>query len=118
MRLMAIQALSARRRCRRCQEDVDQLLVREAEEFLCRTSLPIEPRKNGPWGMPQYGIPHRIHHSLSSAARRKALCVWGRCRLGRIGSTGWYRDGHFSDDLVAACVKMIQSGIRNRARPG
>jgi ATP-dependent DNA helicase RecQ len=38
-------------------EAVDELLIREAEEFLCRTSLPIEPRKKWPaGGMPQYGI--------------------------------------------------------------
>lgn len=31
-------------------EDVDELLVREAEAFLCRTNLPIEPRKKWPVG--------------------------------------------------------------------
>lgn len=89
-------------------EDVDQLLVREAEGFLCRTSLSIEPRKKWPvGGMPQFGI-----HSASTipyqAQPGKALCVWGDAGWGGLVRQGKYRDGHFSDDLVAACVKMIQ----------
>lgn len=89
-------------------EDVDQLLVREAEEFLCRTSLPIEPRKKWPvGGMPQYGI-HTASTIPYQAQPGKALCVWGDAGWGGLVRQGKYRDGHFSDDLVAACVKMIQ----------
>jgi ATP-dependent DNA helicase RecQ len=89
-------------------EDVDQLLVREAEEFLCRTSLPIEPRKKWPvGGMPQYGI-HTASTIPYQAQPGKALCVWGDAGLGGLVRQGKYHDGHFSDDLVAACVKMIQ----------
>lgn len=89
-------------------EDVDQLLVREAEEFLCRTSLPIEPRKKWPvGGMPQYGI-HTASTIPYQAQPGKALCVWGDAGWGGLVRHGKYHDGHFSDDLVAACVKMIQ----------
>lgn len=89
-------------------EDVDQLLVREAEEFLCRTSLPIEPRKKWPvGGMPQYGI-HTASTIPYQAQPGKALCVWGDAGWGSLVRQGKYHDGHFSDDLVAACVKMIQ----------
>ena len=89
-------------------EDVDQLLVREAEEFLCRTSLPIEPRKKWPvGGMPQYGI-HTASTITYQAQPGKALCVWGDAGWGGLVRQGKYHDGHFSDDLVAACVKMIQ----------
>ena len=89
-------------------EDVDQLLVREAEEFLCRTSLPIEPRKKWPvGGMPQYGI-HTASTIPYQAQLGKALCVWGDAGWGGLVRQGKYHDGHFSDDLVAACVKMIQ----------
>ena len=89
-------------------EDVDQLLVREAEEFLCRTSLPIEPRKKWPvGGMPQYGI-HTASTIPYQAQQGKALCVWGDAGWGGLVRQGKYHDGHFSDDLVAACVKMIQ----------
>lgn len=89
-------------------EDVDQLLVREAEEFLCRTSLPIEPRKKWPvGGMPQYGI-HTASTIPYQAQPGKALCIWGDAGWGGLVRQGKYHDGHFSDDLVAACVKMIQ----------
>ena len=89
-------------------EDVDQLLVREAEDFLCRTSLPIEPRKKWPvGGMPQYGI-HTASTIPYQAQPGKALCVWGDAGWGGLVRQGKYHDGHFSDDLVAACVKMIQ----------
>lgn len=89
-------------------EDVDQLLVREAEEFLCRTSLPIEPRKKWPvGGMPQYGI-HTASTIPYQAQPGKALCVWGDAGWGGLVRQGKYHDGDFSDDLVAACVKMIQ----------
>lgn len=89
-------------------EDVDQLLIREAEEFLCRTSLPIEPRKKWPvGGMPQYGI-HSASTIRYQAQPGKALCVWGDAGWGGLVRQGKYHDGHFSDDLVAACVKMIQ----------
>lgn len=88
-------------------EDVDQLLVREAEEFLCRTSLPIEPRKQWPvGGMPQYGI-HTASTIPYQAQPGKALCVWGDAGWGGLVRQGKYHDGHFSDDLVAECVKMV-----------
>ncbi len=88
-------------------EDLDQLLVRQAEEFLCRTSLPIEPRKKWPvGGMPQYGI-HTASTIPYQAQPGKALCVWGDAGWGGLIRQGKYHDGYFSDDLVAACVKMI-----------
>ncbi len=88
-------------------EAVDELLIREAEEFLCRTSLPIEPRKKWPaGGMPQYGI-HTASTIPYQAQPGKALCVWGDAGWGRLVRQGKYHDGRFSDELVAACVKMI-----------
>lgn len=89
-------------------EDVNQSLIREAEEFLCRTSLPIEPRKKWPvGGMPQYGI-----HSASTipyqAQPGKALCVWGDAGWGGLVRQGKYHDGKFADDLVGACVQMVR----------
>lgn len=89
-------------------EDVDQSLIREAEKFLCRTSLPIEPRKKWPvGGMPKYGI-----HSASTipyqAQPGKALCVWGDAGWGGLVRQGKYRDKKFSDELVTACVQMVR----------
>lgn len=87
---------------------VDAELVKAAVAFLRRTSLPIEPRKKWPdGGMPQYSIKGFIapEHQAESG---KALCVWGDAGWGGLVRQGKYHDGHFSDDLVAACVKMIK----------
>lgn len=87
---------------------VDPELVKAAAEFLRRTSLPIEPRKKWPvGGMPQYGIPSASTIPYQ-AQPGKALCVWGDAGWGGLVRQGKYHDGHFSDDLVTACVKMIQ----------
>ena len=87
---------------------VDTELVKAAIEFLRRTSLPIEPRKKWPaGGMPQYGI-HTASNIPYQAQPGKALCVWGDAGWGGLVRQGKYHDGNFSDDLVAACVKMIQ----------
>jgi ATP-dependent DNA helicase RecQ len=89
--------------------DVDEALVRDALEFLRRTSLPIEPRKKWPdGGMPQYGVKGFIaagHQSQSG----KALCVWGDAGgWGGLVRRGKYHEGKFADDLVAACVRMFR----------
>ena len=87
---------------------VNTELVKAAVEFLRRTSLPIEPRKKWPvGGMPQYGI-HTASTIPYQAQPGKALCVWGDAGWGGLVRQGKYHDGYFSDDLVAACVKMIQ----------
>ena len=87
---------------------VDADLVKAAVEFLRRTSLSIEPRKKWPdGGMPRYGVKGFIAPA-HQAESGKALCVWGDAGWGGLVRQGKYHDGHFSDDLVAACVKMIQ----------
>jgi len=89
-------------------EKVNQSLIREAETFLRRTSLPIEPRKKWPvGGMPHYriGSGSNISHQAQPG---KALCIWGDAGWGGLVRQGKYRDRHFADDLVAACTKMIQ----------
>lgn len=89
-------------------ENVDELLVREAEAFLCRTNLPIEPRKKWPvGGMPKYGI--RTGSTIPYQAQPgMALCVWGDAGWGGLVRRGKYHDNHFSDDLVDACKKMVR----------
>lgn len=55
----------------------DPALVREAVEFLRRTSLSIEPRKKWPdGGMPMYNLRGPIAPALQ-ARPGKSLCVWG-----------------------------------------
>ncbi|AEG51919.1 RecQ family ATP-dependent DNA helicase [Sinorhizobium meliloti] len=86
---------------------VNAELAKEAVAFLRRTSLPIEPRKKWPdGGMPQYNVRGNIA-AAHQAQPGKALCVWGDAGWGGLVRTGKYHDRHFSDDLVAACVKMV-----------
>ncbi|WP_374389450.1 RecQ family ATP-dependent DNA helicase [Sandaracinobacter sp.] len=87
--------------------DCDPSLVSAAIEFLQRTSLPFEPRKQWPaGGLPIYGQAGRInaHHQ---AQEGRALCVWGDAGWGNLVRQGKYHDGRFSDDLVIACQEMI-----------
>lgn len=86
---------------------VDAGLVKAAVEFLRRTSLPIEPRKKWPdGGMPQYGVKGFIAPA-HQAESGKALCVWGDAGWGRVVRSDRYNDKHFSDQLIQACVEMI-----------
>ncbi|GHT95605.1 ATP-dependent DNA helicase RecQ [Betaproteobacteria bacterium] len=88
---------------------VNSELVKEAVAFLRRTSLPIEPRKKWPdGGMPQYAVSGKIATN-HQAQPGKVLCVWGDAGWGDLVRQGKYHDRHFSDDLVAACVKMIHA---------
>jgi ATP-dependent DNA helicase RecQ len=86
---------------------VNTQLVRDAEAFLRRTSLPIEPRKKWPdGGMPEFRTKGLIAAELQ-AQPGKALCIWGDAGWGGLVRQGKYKDRHFADDLIAACVKMI-----------
>lgn len=86
---------------------VNAELIKAAVAFLRRTSLPIEPRKKWPdGGMPHYGVKGLIA-PINQAQPGKALCVWGDAGWGGLVRHGKYHDKHFSDDLVAACVKMV-----------
>ena len=86
----------------------DPALIREAETYLRRTSLPIEPRKQWPTGgMPHHRLNGRIGLE-NQASPGKALCVWGDAGWGRLVREGKYRDRHFADDLVAACTNMVR----------
>jgi ATP-dependent DNA helicase RecQ len=87
---------------------VDAKLVKTAIEFLRRTSFTIEPRKKWPdGGMPRYGVNGFIAPAQQAESGR-ALCVWGDAGWGGLVRQGKYHDGYFSDELVAACVKMIK----------
>lgn len=86
----------------------DAALVREAVAFLRRTSLSIEPRRQWPaGGMPQYQLSGRIAPNLQ-AQPGKALCTWGDAGWGGLVRQGKYRDGHFADELVEACMRLVR----------
>jgi ATP-dependent DNA helicase RecQ len=86
----------------------DAALVRQAIDFLRRTSLPFEPRKQWPnGGMPLYGLSGRIPPEHLAQAGR-ALCVWGDAGWGRLVREGKYHDRRFTDDLVKACESLVR----------
>jgi len=89
--------------------EVDPALAQAAVDFLRRTSLPIDPRKQWPvGGMAQFGIAGASKIPIDLQAQPgKVLCVWGDAGWGKLVGTGKYRDGAFSDELVQACVKLI-----------
>jgi ATP-dependent DNA helicase RecQ len=88
--------------------EVSKEMVKAAIEFLQRTSLPIEPRRTWPaGGMPQYNQKGKILPEYQ-AEPGKALCVWGDAGWGALVRKGKYKDRHFSDDLVLACLKLVQ----------
>lgn len=87
--------------------NVDPALVTAAIEFLQRTSIPFEPRKQWPvGGMPIYGQKGKIN-AQHQAKDGRALCVWGDAGWGNLVRQGKYHDGQLSDDLVTACQDMI-----------
>ena len=86
----------------------DAAVVREAITFLRRANLPIEPREMWPsGGMPIDGVKGRIpvEHRAETG---KVLCAWGDAGWGDLVRKGKYRDGHFSDELVDACVQLVR----------
>lgn len=90
-------------------------LIRDAVAFLRRSSLPIEPRKKWPHGgMPRYDAKGTIAAD-HQAQPGKALCIWGDAGWGGLVRKGKYHDGHFADELVAACIGMIKDWNPNPA---
>jgi ATP-dependent DNA helicase RecQ len=89
--------------------EVDPALAQAAVDFLRRTSLPIDPRKQWPvGGMAQFGISGASKiPPILQAQSGKVLCVWGDAGWGKLVGMGKYRDGVFSDELVQACVKLM-----------
>jgi ATP-dependent DNA helicase RecQ len=84
-------------------------LVREAVAFLRRTSLRFEPRKKWPaGGLPQFLVRGDID-SNRRAQEGRSLCAWGDAGWGDLVRQGKYQDRHFSDDLVTACVGLLQT---------
>jgi ATP-dependent DNA helicase RecQ len=79
-----------------------------AEEFLDRVNVPIKARKRWPMGgVPHSGLKGTIadHHRANDG---RALCHWGDAGWGSLVQDGKYTDGHFSDDLVTACIRLIK----------
>lgn len=83
-------------------------LVQQAVAYLRRIHLLIEPRKKWPnGGMPEYGLKGNIPPE-HQAQPGKALCVWGDAGWGSLVRQGKYRDRHFPDELVQACLELVR----------
>lgn len=90
------------------QTDVDPELVQIAVEFLKRTSLPIQPRKQWPSrGLPQTGAHGKIRTEHQAGVGR-SLAIWGDAGWGRIIKSDRYVSKNFRDELVDACVAMVR----------
>jgi ATP-dependent DNA helicase RecQ len=89
--------------------EVDPSLTHTAIEFLRRTYMPIEPRKQWPdGGMSQFGVTKKSTIPLQWRHEPgKVLCVWGDAGWGKLVRFGKYRDMAFSNELVAACVSLV-----------
>ena len=93
--------------------DFKQRTVIEAIEFLGRTQIKFEPRKQWPPGA--YKTKASIPESHRTEAGR-ALCIYGDSGWGKLVQSGKYDDGKFSDDLVNACAEFIK-GWKPEPRP-
>jgi ATP-dependent DNA helicase RecQ len=86
---------------------VDESLVRAAVAFLRHTRLPVEPRRQWPQG----GLPRSRQSGRIAAGRQArpglALCFCGDAGWGSLVRQG-RQEGHFADDLVAACVALVR----------
>jgi len=84
---------------------VDPVIVADALKFLRRSNLPIEPRKNWPAG----GLEHSdVRGKINPPSELgRALGRWGDAGWGVLVKRGKYSDGRFDDQLVDACVRLI-----------
>lgn len=85
----------------------DHDLANRAALFLRRAHQPIPPRKLWPSGaFTVYCFTGRISPALQMEEGR-ALSLWRDAGWGTCVAEGKYEDHRFSDELVAACVDMI-----------
>lgn len=103
-------------KCRNCSpeqllnESYDDSLANRAALFLRRSYQPLLPRK-------QWPVSNIFEHSELSgykivtqlqASEGRALSLWRDAGWGQLVAQGKYQDSRFSDDLVQACVEMLQ----------
>jgi ATP-dependent DNA helicase RecQ len=89
--------------------DFDHDLANRAAIFLKRSHQPLKPRKLWPSGdaLPAYGFTGRIGEALC-AEEGRALSLWRDAGWGQMVAEGKYTVGRFVDELVGACVEMIE----------
>ena len=83
-------------------------LVNEANGFLRRANLPVDPRQRWPaGGLQNFGVSGSIAPEFRTQPGM-ALCAWGDAGYGSLVRQGKYQDGSFSDDLVGASVELLR----------
>lgn len=102
--------------CRSCNpemlldETYDDDLANRAGLFLRRSYQPLSPRKQWPakdmFQLSPLGA-YKIPEALQ-AQEGRALSLWRDAGWGQLVALGKYQTNRFSDDLVTACVEMLQ----------
>ena len=83
-------------------------IVNQANQYLLRCDLIIQPRKRWPSeALPTYRFSGNIKPNLIAEAGR-ALSLWGDAGWGELVKLGKYRDNNFNDALVEGAFEMIQ----------
>ena len=103
-------------KCRNCSpeqllnETYDDELANRAGLFLRRSYQLLSPRRQWPASnmfeqsdLNGYRIPPE-----QQVSEGRALSLWRDAGWGQLVAQGKYQTNHFSDDLVAACVEMLQ----------
>ena len=89
-------------------EDYPNDKLREANIFLKRYHLPINPRKQWPNG----GLKHSNNHGKIAKSYQansgKVLSLLGDAGLGDLVNVGKNQQQYFSDELIDACVVMFK----------
>ena len=89
-------------------EDFPKDKLREANIFLKRYHLPINPRKQWPNG----GLKHSNNHGKIAKSYQansgKVLSLLGDAGLGDLVNVGKNQQQYFSDELIDACVVMFK----------
>ena len=89
-------------------EDFPKDKLREANIFLKRYHLPINPRKQWPNG----GLKHSNNHGkiakIYQANSGKVLSLLGDAGLGDVVNVGKNQQQYFSEELIDACVVMFK----------
>lgn len=101
--------------CRNCNPDLllaeeyNDELANRAALFLKRSYQPIAPRQQWPASnlFTHYQLNGRNIPEELRASEGRALSLWRDAGWGQLVASGKYETGHFSDELVSACVEMI-----------